>query len=129
MTQSRVAGQFTKAPTGMGVAAAIRQARLRGATPHVLDGSGAPSSAAMLESIARLLDFPEDFGHNFDALYDCLTDLSWLPAGEHVLVWSKPSVLRRADPTAYDALGSLLSDAVGDGASGKVALSVIMLAN
>ncbi len=129
MTQSRVAGQFIKAPTGMGVAAAIRQVRLRGATPHVLDGSGAQSPATILELIARALDFPEDFGHNFDALYDCLTDLSWLPAGEHVLIWSKPSALRRADPTAYDALGSVLSDAVADGASGKVAFSVTMLAN
>ncbi|MFF3667276.1 barstar family protein [Microtetraspora malaysiensis] len=129
MTQSRVAGQFIKAPTGMGVAAAIRQVRLRGATPHVLDGSGAQSPAAILELIARALDFPEDFGHNFDALYDCLTDLSWLPTGEHVLIWSKPSALRRADPTAYDALGSVLSDAVSDGASGKVTFSVTMLAN
>ncbi len=122
-------GQFTKAPTGMGVAAAIRAARVRGATPHVLDGTVTETSAAMLEEIARVLEFPEGFGHNLDALYDMLTDLSWLSAGEHVLIWSKPSVLRQSDPTAYDAVGSVLSDAVTDGSPGEASLSVMMLDN
>jgi hypothetical protein len=122
-----VTGHFTKAPTGMGVAAAIRAARVRGATPHVIDGTVVQSSAAMLAEIARALDFPADFGHNLDALYDSLTDLSWLPSGEHVLIWSKPSVLRQADPPGYDAIGSALSDAVSDGQGDTVTLSVFLL--
>jgi hypothetical protein len=111
----------------MGIAGAIRAARVRGATPHVLDGTIAQTSAAMLAEIARVLDFPEDFGHNLDALYDSLTDLSWLPPGEHVLIWSRPSVLRHVDPTAYDAVGGVLSDAVTDGQANGVILSVLML--
>jgi hypothetical protein len=111
----------------MGVAAAIRAARVREATPHILDGTVTESSAAMLAEIARVLEFPEDFGHNLDALYDMLTDLSWLSAGEHVLIWSKPSVLRQSDPTGYDAVGSVLSDAVTDGQANGVVLSVLML--
>jgi RNAse (barnase) inhibitor barstar len=124
-----VTGQFTKAPTGMGVAAAIRAARVRGATPHVLDGTAIVTSATMLTEITRILEFPGQFGHNLDALYDSLTDLSWLPAGEHVLIWSKASALQHADPTAYDAIGSVLSDAVTDGQPGEVTLSVVMLDN
>jgi RNAse (barnase) inhibitor barstar len=42
--------------------------------------------AAAISAIARALDFPEWFGQNLDALYDSLTDLSWLPEGEYVLV-------------------------------------------
>lgn len=122
-------GQFTKAPTGMGVAAAIRAARIRGATPHVLDGTARVTSGAIIEEIARILEFTGEFGHNLDALYDSLTDLSWLPAGEHVLIWSKPSALQHADPTAYDAIGSVLSDSVTDGQPGDVTLSVMMLDN
>ncbi len=42
--------------------------------------------SAAISAIAAALDFPSWFGQNLDALYDSLTDLSWLPAGEYVLV-------------------------------------------
>ncbi|NUT49285.1 MAG: barstar family protein [Saccharothrix sp.] len=48
---------------------------------------GARTRQAVLGAIAEALSFPDWFGHNLDALYDCLTDLSWLPEGEHVLEW------------------------------------------
>ena len=48
---------------------------------------GARSKKAAIGAIAEALSFPDWFGHNLDALYDCLTDLSWLPEGEHVLEW------------------------------------------
>lgn len=48
---------------------------------------GARSKQAAIAAIADALSFPAWFGHNLDALHDCLTDLSWLPEGEHVLVW------------------------------------------
>ncbi len=48
---------------------------------------GARTKQAALAAIADALSFPDWFGHNLDALYDCLTDLSWLPEGEHVLEW------------------------------------------
>jgi hypothetical protein len=41
---------------------------------------------AAIGAIAEALSFPSWFGQNLDALYDSLTDLSWLPAGEYVLV-------------------------------------------
>ncbi|MDU0290820.1 barstar family protein [Saccharothrix longispora] len=49
--------------------------------------SGARSKRAAIAAIAEALSFPAWFGQNLDALYDALTDLSWLPEGEHVLVW------------------------------------------
>ena len=32
------------------------------------------SSRALHETLARDLDFPASYGHNLDALYDCLTE-------------------------------------------------------
>ncbi|MFD5824862.1 barstar family protein [Lentzea sp. NPDC060358] len=41
---------------------------------------------AAIAAIAKALDFPSWFGQNLDALHDSLTDLSWLPEGDYVLV-------------------------------------------
>ncbi|HEY0449086.1 barstar family protein [Actinophytocola sp.] len=78
---------------------------------HVLDGTAIRSKDEFLDAVAAALSFPDWFGHNLDALYDSLRDLSWLPPGEHVLVWSAPEVLERADPGAYDAILDVLRDA------------------
>ena len=40
-----------------------------------------------LRAIAQALQFPEWFGGNWDALEDCLGDLSWRPGDGHVLVF------------------------------------------
>src|SRR5262249_48535451 len=40
-----------------------------------------------LRAIAEALQFPAWFGGNWDALEDCLGDLSWRPAGDHVLLF------------------------------------------
>ena len=47
---------------------------------------GASDKSALLRTIASALGFPDWFGENWDALEDCLTDLSWRGAGGHVLV-------------------------------------------
>jgi RNAse (barnase) inhibitor barstar len=40
----------------------------------------------MLAAIARTLKFPDWFGHNFDALADCLADMSWKPAEGYLVL-------------------------------------------
>jgi hypothetical protein len=46
--------------------------------------------AELLKNIAAALEFPDWFGHNWDALEDCLTDLSWRDAAAYVLVFDEP---------------------------------------
>lgn len=43
------------------------------------------SKPALLASIAAKLNFPSYFGGNWDALDECLGDLSWLPSGQVIL--------------------------------------------
>jgi hypothetical protein len=49
----------------------------------------------LLRAIARGLDFPDYFGENWDALIDCLSDLSWLTKPtvtlDHIVVPPLPS--------------------------------------
>jgi hypothetical protein len=43
----------------------------------------------LLKNIAAALEFPDWFGGNWDALEDCLSDLSWHKAGGHVLLFER----------------------------------------
>ncbi len=52
-----------------------------------IDLAGADGKEAMLERIARALEFPAWFGGNWDALEDCLGDLAWTGAPGHVLLF------------------------------------------
>jgi RNAse (barnase) inhibitor barstar len=109
---------------------AAEAARHRGAYAHVVDGPVTDKLSTM-DAIAAGLAFPDWFGRNLDALYDCLTDLSWLPAGEHVLIWVGSDRLKQADPKAYLAIRSVLSDAQralgpGGGRSDSRRLTVVL---
>lgn len=42
-----------------------------------------------LARIAEALEFPDWFGHNWDALEDCLGDLSWRGGEGHVLLFER----------------------------------------
>ena len=60
----------------------------KGGSPRVsrVSLSGARDKGELLSRLARKLQFPAWFGGNWDALEDCLTDLSWLEADGHVLL-------------------------------------------
>jgi hypothetical protein len=66
----------------------------------VLLGSAA-SKAEVLGALGEALEFPGWVGRNWDALADALGDLSWLPPGPKVVVWTGSDALRSAEPAAY----------------------------
>ena len=52
----------------------IQAANDAGLTPMVVDCDRARSRSAVLRAVVKAVDFPEFFGSNLDALYDCLSD-------------------------------------------------------
>jgi len=52
----------------------LEHARALGLTAHVVDCDRARSRSAVLRAVVKAVDFPEYFGGNLDALYDCLCD-------------------------------------------------------
>jgi hypothetical protein len=67
-----------------------------------IDFAGAAGKEALMERVARALEFPHWFGGNWDALEDCLSDLSWSRAAGHVLL------IERAGDLPDDERGILI---------------------
>jgi hypothetical protein len=71
---------------------------------------GSVDKEALLQRFAAPLEFPDWFGRNWDALEDCLTDLSWYEADGYVLLLHGADALaeRRSDDygVLVDVLGA-----------------------
>jgi hypothetical protein len=78
-----------------------------------VDLGGCPDKAALLARLASALRFPAWFGHNWDALADCLDDLSWLPGSGYLLVLEDSRRFYAAAPRDYQVMLEILADAAG----------------
>jgi RNAse (barnase) inhibitor barstar len=77
-----------------------------------IDLGTAREKDAMLQAIARALEFPDWFGHNWDGLSDCLADLGWLGESTgYVLLFEQAQGLRLASQDDYDTLIEILDEA------------------
>jgi hypothetical protein len=107
-------------------ATVVRRAVLDDATAHgiellaaalghrVYDVSlaGCHDKAALLERTAEAMAFPAWFGHNWDAWFDCLTDLGWqAPVAGHIVLMRHAAVFARTSPEACDTAITILEDA------------------
>ena len=81
-----------------------------------MDLAGCHDKDELLRRLAVSLQLPATFGHNWDALADCLRDLHWIPAWGHVLLFAHADELRRAAEADYNILLGILDDAATFGA-------------
>lgn len=81
-----------------------------------VSGAKCKTKAGLLCEFARALSFPDYFGHNWDALEECLIDLEWLPAkGYVVIVTEADQVLVKPDEEDdYETFIEILTEA-GEG--------------
>ncbi len=96
-------------------AATLRDAtRSAGCSWVELELADVTDKLSLLCVMAAGLQFPEGFGANWDALADCLQDLSWLPGRGCVLVLKDNAGLAAAAPVAHDTLLKILAAAAAD---------------
>lgn len=65
----------------------------------------------LFDEFARALDFPDYFGHNWDALEECLADFDWLRAKGYILLIHDADAVLPEDEEEYETLLEILSDA------------------
>lgn len=78
-----------------------------------IEGSAVASKEDLMAALAAALHFPEHFGANWDALDDCLRDLSWLDAKNHALIVSGARGLWRDHPELAGGLAESWLGAAG----------------
>jgi RNAse (barnase) inhibitor barstar len=72
--------------------------------------AGCHEKECLLERVAVALEFPDWFGHNWDAFFDCLTDLEWRRGPGQLLVLEHVGGLRSRSPEVFDTAILILGD-------------------
>mgnify|MGYP001352663957 CR=1 FL=1 len=88
---------------------------------------GVDGKEAFLARCAVDLQLPSWFGHNWDALADCLRDLSWWGEPTGYLLLAHPwSVFEQADPEAAGTAVGVFAAAVDHWAARQVPMAVLL---
>ncbi len=85
----------------------------------LLKGTKCRTDAGLFTEFARSMKFPDYFGHNWDALEECLTDLEWLPAKGYILLLTDADLVLAEDEEGFQTLVDILRDAGEAWATGQ----------
>lgn len=101
--------RFAEEETGQEVRARASAAGWMALTANAAGGKG-----ALLDGLAASGAFPAWFGHNWDALSDCLVDLSWAPAQGYVVLLEDWESFAVAWPRDADIARTVLDHAAAE---------------
>jgi len=77
----------------------------------VIKGRHCKTPDNLFTEFARALEFPDYFGHNWDALEECLVDLEWLPARGYIFLITDATHVLPDDEAEYETFLEILRDA------------------
>ncbi len=92
---------------------------------HV-EGKNITRKEQLLNHVATALHFPGDFGHNWDALEECLTDLEWVDADGYLIYYDHIDGLLTEHPDQFETLVEILRDAVASWKEDGTAMVVLL---
>lgn len=78
---------------------------------RTIQGKKCRTPSGLFNEFARALAFPDYFGHNWDALEECLADLEWLPAKGYILLITDTQAVLPGDEEEYETLLEVINDA------------------
>jgi Barstar (barnase inhibitor) len=87
-----------------------------------VDGWQGESKEEFLLAVGQALDFPDDYGKNFDALADCLQDVTAGDSQGTVLLWDGWGPFARDDERAFSVALSVLGTRVNAERGGAFAV-------
>ena len=91
-----------------------------------IEGKNIARKEQLLNHVATALHFPGDFGHNWDALEECLTDLEWVDADGYLIYYDHIDPLMANHPDQFETLVEILRDAVASWKADGTAMVVLL---
>jgi RNAse (barnase) inhibitor barstar len=91
-----------------------------------IEGKNITRKEQLLNHVATALHFPGDFGHNWDALEECLTDLEWVDADGYLIYYDHIDGLFIEHPDQFETLVEILRDAVASWKEDGTAMVVLL---
>lgn len=91
-----------------------------------IDGANVARKEQLLNHFAVALHFPGEFGHNWDALEECLTDLEWIDGEGYVIYYDHIDELLAAHPDQFETFVEIVRDAVGSWKEDGEAMVVLL---
>jgi hypothetical protein len=73
----------------------------KGTKVYVLDGDRIVDSPSLFQEFATVMQFPEYFGHNWDALKDCLTELDGHEVDRYIMTIDRLDRFITSDPSQW----------------------------
>lgn len=92
-------------------AALRRRVEAAGLRCFTLDGGAVVDKTTFLRACADALALPDYFGWNWDALEECLRDLSWAPAPGYILLYDRAAPFIRRAPADWAVARSIFASA------------------
>ena len=108
-------------------AGALPRAAAAGLDVVSISLAGVASKDALLERFASALAFPDWFGANWDALEECLDDLSWRPDKGHLLLIDGFETLASTARDDFGVLLGLLADVAEQSAAQERAFIALLV--
>jgi RNAse (barnase) inhibitor barstar len=78
---------------------------------RIVRGKKMLSESRLFDEFAAAYQFPYYFGENWDALDECINDLSWMPATSYLTVVSDADLVLSEAPSQFRTFAELLGSA------------------
>jgi barstar (barnase inhibitor) len=106
-----------------------RQIERAGWRCFTLDGAGVADKGSFLRAVAEAMAFPAYFGKNWDALEECLTDLSWVAGADragYIVLYEHVAPFIREAPADWAVAREILAAAVDHWRGTPTPLAVLL---
>ncbi|WP_192810162.1 barstar family protein [Actinomadura rudentiformis] len=106
----------------------VERAEQAGTRVFRLDGHAVRGKESFLRMCSEVFEFPDWFGDNWDALEDCLTDLSWAPSRKGYLIGYEAWLeLAEADHGSFRTAVDVFAEAVESWRDSDTPMTVLLL--
>ncbi len=103
-----------------------KQAKAHGFASFHIEGKTIARKEQLMNQLATSLGLPKHFGHNWDALEECLNDMEGVEGDGFVIYYDHIDPLLEGHPSEFETLVEILRDSVASWKEDETAMVVLL---